>query len=107
MHFHSEITIRRPDGSVFPPIGLLHEDEDVLSGILFLQSMGRQMAWHRNGELSGLQLRVTPAPEPESARTVSREAASLPPPSAAELELEEAFSFLDSPTCCPNGAQRP
>ncbi|MCP9845750.1 hypothetical protein KBY86_02410 [Synechococcus sp. Lug-A] len=105
MHFHSEITIRRPDGSVFPPIGLLHEDDDVLSGILFLQSMGRQMAWHRNGELSGLQLQVTPTPEPESARTGSRGAASLSPPS--HKDLDDAFSFLDSPACCPNGAQRP
>ena len=97
MHFHSEITIRRPDGSLFPPIGLLHEDDDVLSGILFLQSMGRQMAWHRNGEISGLQLLVTPTPE-----NVSGEATSVPAPSFEDLN--EVFSFLDSPVCSPNGA---
>lgn len=97
MHFRSQITIRRPDGSFFPPIGLLHEDDDVLSGILFLQSMGRQMAWHRNGEVSGLQLLVTPTPE-----TVSGEAVSVPSPS--EQDLNDVFSFLDSPVCSPNGA---
>ena len=105
MQFHSEITIRRPDGSLFPPIGLLHEDDDVLSGILFLQSMGRRMAWHRNGEISGLQLQVAPAPEPDSVGAVSGEAASLPAPSFEDLN--EVFSFLDSPACCPNGAQKP
>jgi hypothetical protein len=100
MHFHSEITIRRPDGSLFPPIGLLHEDDDVLSGILFLQSMGRQMAWHRNGEISGLQLLVTPTPE-----NVSSDPTSVPV--TTKHDFEELFSCLDSPACCPNGAQKP
>ena len=100
MNFHCQITIRRPDGSLFPPIGLIHEDDDILSGILFLQSMGRQMAWHRNGEISGLQLQVTPLPE-----TVGGEAASVPAPSTEDLN--EVFSFLDSPACCPNGAHKP
>ena len=97
MQFHSEITIRRPDGSLFPPIGLLHEDDDVLSGILFLQSMGRQMAWHRNGEISGLQLLVTPAPE-----NVSGDPTSVPVPT--KHDFEELFSCLDSPVCSPSGA---
>jgi hypothetical protein len=100
MHFNSQITIRRPDGSFFPPIGLLHEDDDVLSGILFLQSMGRQMAWHRNGEISGLQLLVTPTPE-----NVSGDPTSVPVPCFEDLN--DVFSFLDSPACCPNGAQKP
>lgn len=99
MQFHSEITIRRPDGSLFPPIGLLHDDDDVLSGILFLQSMGRQMAWHRNGEISGLQLQVTPPPETESVGAVSGE--------ATHHDFEELFPCLDSNGCCPEASQKP
>jgi hypothetical protein len=62
--------------------------------------MGRQMAWHRNGEISGLQLLVTPTPE-----NVRGEAASVPVPT--HHDFEELFSCLDSPACCPNGAHKP
>ncbi|AFY30424.1 hypothetical protein [Cyanobium gracile] len=105
MHFNSQVTIRLPDGSLFPPIGLLHEDDDVLSGLLFLQSMGRQMAWHRNGELSGLQLQVTAPPETVSSAAVIDRAISGA--AASTEDLEEVFSFLDSPACCPNSAHKP
>lgn len=97
MNFRSEITIRKPDGSLLPPIVLLHEDDDILSGVLFMQSMGRQMSWHRNGELCGLSLQVEPAPE-----DVSGEAASVPTPT--KHDFEDLFAGLDSPACSPNGA---
>jgi hypothetical protein len=112
MHFRSEITIRKPDGSLLPPIVLLHEDDDILNGVLFMQSIGRQMSWHRNGELCGLALQVTPAPEDASGgrhpvADLNRPAGPLDPvsvPTPTKHDFEDLFAGLDSPACSPNGA---
>ncbi|KEF41869.1 MAG: hypothetical protein ER33_08965 [Cyanobium sp. CACIAM 14] len=116
MHFRSQITIRKPDGSFLPPIVLLHQDVDILCGLLFLQSMGRQMAWHRNGELHALQLELCHPPEDVSGghttpeADMNRPAGTLDPvsvPAPSISDLDDLFAGLDSPSLCPNGAQRP
>jgi len=107
MHFRSQVTIRKANGSILPPIVLLHEDDDILSGLLFLQSIGRQMGWHRNGELCALELQVGPTPEHISGSNhpVPAFVPSLVA-SSPEADLCAAFPSFASTSSCPNGALR-
>lgn len=116
MNFRSEITIRMPDGVFLPPFVLLHQDTEIFSAVMFLRAMGHQIAWHQNGNLYGLQLLVDPIPEHASGcratpeLDMNRPAGPLDPvsvPAPSTEDLNEVFSFLDSPACCPNGAHKP
>ncbi len=116
MNFRSEITIRMPDGVFLPPFVLLHQDTEIFSAVMFLQAMGSQIAWHQNGNLYGLQLLVDPIPEHANGGNatpvadMNRPAGPLDPvsvPAPSTEDLNEVFSFLDSPACCPNGAHKP
>jgi hypothetical protein len=116
MNFRSEITIRMHDGAFLPPFVVLHQDTEIFSAVMFLRAMGHQIAWHQNGNLYGLQLLIDPIPEHASGSQVapvadmSRPAGPLDPvsvPAPSEGDLEEVFSFLDSPACCPNGVHNP
>jgi hypothetical protein len=113
MHFRSEITIRMPDGVFLPPFVVLHQDTEIFSAVMFLRAMGHQIAWHQNGNLYGLQLLIDPIPEHASGSqaapvtVMNRPAGALDPvsvPAPSEQDLNEVFSFLDSPACSPNGA---
>ena len=116
MKFRSEITIRMPDGVFLPPFVVLHQDTEIFSAVTFLRAMGNQIAWHQNGNLYGLQLLIDPIPEHASGcqafpvADMNRPAGPLDPvsvPAPTAHDFEEVFSCLDSPACCPNGAQKP
>ncbi|WP_094585123.1 hypothetical protein [Synechococcus sp. BO 8801] len=116
MKFRSEITIRMPDGVFLPPFVVLHQDTEIFSAVTFLRAMGNQIAWHQNGNLYGLQLLIDPIPEHASGghalpvADMNRPAGPLDPvsvPAPSEQDLNDVFSFLDSPACCPNGAHKP